>query len=118
MQPLMLFYERFKDKGFEVVTVSIDEDAAEAISIFQEQQPPWTSLFRDDESYNEMLDQIGIQMVPYMILIDKDGSVVKIHVPLRDLESSLIELMDIKEELPSHLIYPDPEKNRDDDSDK
>jgi hypothetical protein len=118
MQPLMLFYDRFKDQGFEVVTVSIDEDAAEAISVFQNQQPPWTSLFRDGESYDEMLDQFGIQMVPYMILVDKDGKVNRVHVPLRELEPSLIELIGVKEELPSHVIYPEPKTDRDEEPDK
>lgn len=118
MQPLMLFYERFKKRGFEVVTVNIDEDAAEAMSIFEDQPPAWTSLFRNDESYDEMLDQLGIQMVPYMMLVDKEGHVVKVHVPLRDLEPSLIELVGLEEELPSHIIYPDLDKQRDKGPDK
>ncbi len=110
MQPLMLFYERFKDDGFEVVTVSIDEDPAEAINIFQEQQPPWTSLFRNDESYDEMLDQLGIQMVPYLMLVDKQGKVVSVHTPLRDLEPKLVELLDIKDGTAATLDLSRPGK--------
>ena len=93
MQPLLLFYERFREDGFEVVTISIDENASEALSVFGEQQPPWISLVRSDESFEAMLNNLGVQMVPYMILVDKTGKVYKIHVPLRDLEPSLLKLL-------------------------
>lgn len=93
MEPLLGFYSRFNADGLEIVSLCIDKNVEKATSVFGDRHPPWISLFSSNDAYQEKLESTGIQMLPYVILLDRNGAVDKIHVPLRDIEPNLMRLL-------------------------
>ena len=83
-------YEQYHDKGFEIVSVYIGEEepnAAATVRRFVAQEKlPWIIL---SESLTVAAgqppqgDTFGIQRVPTMVLVDKDGNVVFVGLQYR-----------------------------------
>lgn len=70
-------YAQYKDKGLEIVAVSIDEDRNEWQKAIQENQLPWIQLVDDAEG--TVATAFGVQSIPYTLLLDKNGNVIAIN---------------------------------------
>ena len=68
-------YEAYKSKGFEVVGVSTDRNSSDFINAIKEDKMTWLNLLdnTNDESVAELY---GSNMVPFNVLIDKQGMIV------------------------------------------
>jgi thiol-disulfide isomerase/thioredoxin len=72
-------YANFHDKGFEVVGISLDRMPREQLAEFvKKEEVPWT-ICRDADSPTRMAEYYGIQGIPTMILLDRDGKVVSLN---------------------------------------
>jgi len=99
MQLMLPMHQVFKDSGFELVGVCIDKDVDAALRVFGGKYPPWPMLFQDGEQpFQKMFDDLGIQMVPYMLLLDQDGNVADIHVPSQDLTGQIRKMLNKEDE--------------------
>ena len=99
MQALLPLYHVYKDLGLEVVAICIDKDVETAVNIFEDRLPPWQALFQhDEEAYQLMLDDFGIQMLPYTLIIDKAGVVTDINVQEPDLNSKIRQRLNVKDD--------------------
>lgn len=75
-------YERYHDKGFEVVGISLDYDKS-ALQRFQnnpETALPWPSIFDGKGWESEQARRYGIRGIPAAFLVDKEGVVVATNV--------------------------------------
>lgn len=83
-------YELFKDKGFEVVSISIDEKEADWKKALDEEKLPWPN-FRD----KAVADQFMVKSVPTVYLCDAEGNIVAANEELRGegLANKLAELL-------------------------
>ena len=74
-------YEKYRDAGFEVIGYSIDRDLA-ALEKFQEEQKlPYpiassAKTSQSDKNYTILHNYYGINAIPTMILIGRDGKVI------------------------------------------
>ncbi len=90
-------YNAYKDKGFDVVAVSLDDTRDEAEQFVKEHRIPWATLFpaeADQASMNHpMARYYGIVGIPTAILVDQKGNAV--HMDARDeaLRSELRRLL-------------------------
>ncbi len=83
-------YEKYHDKGFEVVGVSLD-DRRTALDSFLEKNPlPWTQLHEDGGS--PMAEHYGINAIPFIALVGKDGKVISTEARGRKLHDQLEEI--------------------------
>lgn len=64
-------YELYKDKGFEVVSISIDKKAADWKKAVKEEKLQWPNFLSP-----EVADQYKVRAVPTMYLIDSEGKIV------------------------------------------
>lgn len=73
-------YQKYHDKGFEVIGISLDEDAQKVREFVEGRDIPWPTLFSDDPqatAWNHpMAVKYGIQAIPAAILVDQQGKVV------------------------------------------
>jgi thiol-disulfide isomerase/thioredoxin len=69
-------YERYHDRGFEVVTISLDDDRDALNNFLKAEAVPWTMLYDGPWSDNPNAIYYGVSGVPDLILIDKQGKVV------------------------------------------
>ena len=106
-------YARFKDQGFDVVSVNLDSEL-ETVQEFLEKQPlPWATVVGEDESElgfeNPNAVRCGVKAIPFLVLVGQDGNVAALHVRDKLLEEKLIELLGEPEEEVLEISDPDAE---------
>jgi thiol-disulfide isomerase/thioredoxin len=88
-------YEKYHDKGFEVVGISLDEDRETLEKFVAEQKIPWPILFEKPggEGWRHPLATFyGISGIPTVILIGRDGNVVTLNARGEKLGEALDKL--------------------------
>lgn len=92
---LLKNYERFNKAGFDVVSYSVDQDL-EALKKYEESEKhPWKtvsaalSMQSKDKKYTDISDYYGIDSIPRMILVGKDGKVISINARGENLTKEL-----------------------------
>ena len=81
---------RGKYKDFEVVGVCLDNDPQEMIAFLKKNDPHWPQLFEEGGlEGSRYANELGIQIVPTMILVDKQGQVVNRNIRADELETEL-----------------------------
>ena len=88
-------YEKYHDKGFEVVGVSLDTDRDALEGFLKEKEIPWTILFEQPEGQgwqHPLAAYYGITGIPTVILIGRDGKVVSMDVRGEKLGEALAKL--------------------------
>ena len=90
-------YEKYKDKGFEIVSVYVWDNLADSKKAVEEEKLPWLIVSEELSEKAGLPPQgkaYGIQGVPTMLLIDKDGKVIATEVRGPALEEKLAELLE------------------------
>ncbi|HPY81727.1 MAG: TlpA family protein disulfide reductase [Bacteroidales bacterium] len=70
-------YEKYHTKGFDVLSVSTDNDIARWKTFVAEQPVPWTTTHDSDKKYSQLFQVTGI---PFTILIDAHGKIIAKNV--------------------------------------
>ena len=91
---LKKLYSKYKDQGFEIVTVTVDDSFEEWEIASEEQELPWIDLgdTENDErksSFIPTADDYGVRWIPNKFLIDGKGCIVHKHFSDEDLEKML-----------------------------
>jgi thiol-disulfide isomerase/thioredoxin len=90
-------YTQFKDKGFEIVGVSVDEDATDLQTFLQKDPLPWTVAFSGDPTKigfdTPVAKNLGVTAIPFLVLVDRAGNVVGMHKRGKALEQAVAELI-------------------------
>ncbi len=69
-------YAKYKEQGFEVYQVAIDESRATWINAVQEQKLPWISVADFQGENRATIAKFNVTKLPSNVLISKDGDVV------------------------------------------
>jgi thiol-disulfide isomerase/thioredoxin len=87
-------YEAYKDRGFEVVGVSIDQDREALEKFVANEDVDWITLHEKDSGWEHpALKYYGITGIPAMFLIGKDGNVVSTRARGEELNRLLEGLL-------------------------
>jgi len=88
-------YEKYRDKGFEVVGVSLDEDRDALEKFVAEQKVPWPILYEKPQGEgwrHPLATYYGISGIPTVILIGRDGNVITLNARGEKLGEALDKL--------------------------
>jgi thiol-disulfide isomerase/thioredoxin len=88
-------YEKYHDKGFEVVGISLDEDREALEKFVTDQKIPWPILYEkpEGEGWRHPLSTFyGISGIPTVILIGRDGNVITLNARGEKLGEQLDKL--------------------------
>lgn len=98
-------YEKYHDRGFEVVGISLDSDRARLDAFLAREELPWTTLFSADEAAtgwkHPLAAKYGVMSIPRGVLIDRKGKVVSLDAhgdTLWDLLATQIGPAEVKKE--------------------
>ena len=69
-------YQKYHDKGFEIVGISFDQDKGALEKYVADNKMPWPQYFDGKGWENAIGTRFGIDSIPAMWLIGKDGVVV------------------------------------------
>ncbi|HBQ21449.1 MAG: hypothetical protein A2Z91_04440 [Deltaproteobacteria bacterium GWA2_38_16] len=72
MPALTAAYEKLKDKGFEILAISLDDDVKAAQKIAKESKLPF-KIFLDPEGHSAQ--EYLVYGLPYTILLDREGKI-------------------------------------------
>lgn len=87
-------YNKFKDKGFTVFSVSLDDNAEQWKAAIQKDGLIWENHVSDLKKWNsEMPNLYGFQGIPYTVLIDRAGKIVATNLRGPALENKLKEIL-------------------------
>jgi peroxiredoxin len=85
---LVATYEKFKDQGFTIVGISLDEDKGALEKFMAENKMTWPQFFDGKGWENEMAKRFKIQTVPTMWLLDREGKLIDAN-PRERLEQAV-----------------------------
>lgn len=85
---LKRIYASYKDKGFEIFSVSIDRSKDQWVS--GSKDLPWVSVFDDG---GVVASQFNVSSIPFMMLVDKEGTIVAKNIRGNQLYLKVSDMM-------------------------
>ncbi len=90
---LVKLYPKFKDKGFEILGVSLDEDLADWHKAVKKDKISWLQVIDNGGWESKTVNQWRISAIPTSYLINKDGTLIAMDLEGKNLENALRELL-------------------------
>ncbi|MFV1964209.1 MAG: redoxin family protein [Pirellulaceae bacterium] len=89
-------YDRYRDQGFEVVSVNLDDQRSRLDQFLAVQPLPWPIVVSADANavgFNTPLAaKCGIEAIPFLVLVDRGGTAIALNLRGDQLSSKLAEL--------------------------
>jgi peroxiredoxin len=89
-------YDKYHRQGFEVIGVSLDENAAAVRGFLKEQKHPWRQVLNKPDGDNDITIKYGVDAIPAAFLLDSSGVVQQIDLRGEDLEPAVKALVEKK----------------------
>jgi peroxiredoxin len=86
-------YSKFKNKGFEIFGVSLDQDKGRWVEAIAKDGITWPQVSDLQQWNSPVVKQYGIQGIPYTVLLDKEGKILAKNLRGDDLEKKLAEVL-------------------------
>jgi peroxiredoxin len=93
LQALRDIYNKRAGSDFEIIGVCLDDDPAQAKQFISQNKLPWKQIFEKGGLDGRLANQMGITMLPQMIMVDQKGNVSNLNVPVAEVESELAKLI-------------------------
>ena len=72
-------YEKYHNKGFEILGISLDVDETALREFIEENPLPWRQIFDGKRFAGPLAQRYGIRSVPRMFLLDREGKVISVN---------------------------------------
>jgi thiol-disulfide isomerase/thioredoxin len=87
-------YNTYNKQGFEVFSVSLDEDANAWKAAIEKDGLKWPNHVSDLKGWQTPMTQLyGFQAIPHTVLVNRSGKIVSVGLRGAELEQKLIELL-------------------------
>ncbi len=90
---LVKLYNQYKDKGFEIVGISLDKDKSEWLKAIEDDGLAWPQMSDLKFWQSAGARLYSVNSIPYAILLDKDGKILAKGLLPGELEKKLAELL-------------------------
>ena len=92
MPYLKKVYDTYKDEGFDIIGISLDDDdEAKSRNYIQENDIPWRQILDNVAGKNSIARQYAIRGIPATRLIDREGKLITYEARGGDLEKFVAE---------------------------
>lgn len=95
---VVLAHDRFKNKNFTVLGVSLDNNKEKWLKAIKDDKLDWTQVSDLKYWQNEVALQYKIQSIPQNLLIDPNGIIIGKNLRGEELQSKLCEVLGCKEQ--------------------
>ena len=94
---VVAMYHKYKDKGFEVFSVSLDRTKADWVGAIEKDKLVWPNHVSDLKGWSSEAGRTyGVSSIPTTFLIDKDGRILAKNLRGEALENMLKKIFDEK----------------------
>ncbi|WP_316815703.1 TlpA disulfide reductase family protein [Pedobacter nyackensis] len=90
---MKMAYQKFKNKGFEIIAVSMDNKKDAWLKAIAEDGVPWTQVSDLKGTKNQVTLMYGVSAIPQNFLIDPEGKIIAKSLRGDELEKKLNELI-------------------------
>lgn len=91
---LVKLYEKYKDRGFEIVSISLDSEEHKWKNAVEVDQLPWQYHVSELKGWNcSTAQRYGVVAIPAFFLVDKNGIIIEHDLTRNQLASKLEELL-------------------------
>jgi hypothetical protein len=87
-------YDKFKSKGFEIYSVSLDDEKANWIKAIKKDKISWLQVIDRGGWETPTAAEWSIYALPTSYLLDKDGRLIAMDLEGKDLEKALKDMLD------------------------
>ncbi len=87
-------YNKYKDKGFEIYGVSLDENKENWIAAIEKHKLDWVHVSDLGGWNNAGSKEYGVEGIPFTVLIDKEGNVIAKGLRSEGLKEKLEEIFE------------------------
>lgn len=85
-------YEKYKNKGFEILGVSLDKDRDSWLEAIDKEGLKWPQVSDLKFWQSEACQTYAVQSIPYTVLVDKEGKIIATDLRGADLDKKLAEI--------------------------
>lgn len=85
-------YNKYKDKGFDIFSVSLDKNREAWIKAINDDKLLWNHVSDLMEWNTPLLKTYNFDAIPFTVLIDKEGKIIATKLRGKELEKKLAEL--------------------------
>lgn len=86
-------YQKYKDKGFDILAVSLDDNKEKWLAAIAKDNLTWSHV-SDLKGWQSSVGKLyGVTSIPFNLLLDKDGKILAKALRGADLEAKLGELL-------------------------
>jgi thiol-disulfide isomerase/thioredoxin len=86
-------YNKFKDKGFDILGVSLDREKGAWVKAIADDQLTWHQVSDLKYWQSEAAVKYGVQSIPFTLLLDKEGKIIAKNLRGEELAKKLAELL-------------------------
>jgi TolA-binding protein len=79
-------------RDFEIVGVCLDAEAAAAKQFLNENRFPWKHMYDSGGIDGKLANEMGVMTLPLMLLVDRDGKVIRNNIQAAELGAELTRL--------------------------
>jgi len=90
---LVKLYSKYKDKGFEIYGVSLDENKKDWMRAIKQDKIAWTQVIDNRGWEAQTAIDWNLYQIPTSYLVNKDGIIVGVDLEKNDLEKALKNLL-------------------------
>ncbi len=87
-------YADYKDKGFDILGVSLDQQKAPWLKAIEDDKLRWNHVSDLKGWGNEVAKLYGVSSIPHTILLDKEGKIIAKNLRGEELRAKIAELLD------------------------
>ena len=107
-------YAKYKDKGFEIFAVSLDDDKERFEKKIAGEKMDWLHFYDGGKWKNELAVLFDVHSIPASFLVDRDGVIQAVNLRGAAVGSWVERLLAGKKSAPPALALPKPLKKRPD----
>jgi thiol-disulfide isomerase/thioredoxin len=89
-------YEKYHDRGFEIIGISLDEDQATLAAFLKQKKITWPQYFDGLRFENKLAVKYGVVQIPTTFLLDRQGKIIGTDLHQEEIEKAVAKAMETK----------------------
>lgn len=91
---LLRIYQKYKDKGLEIIGISLDTDREAWLKAVSDDKLPWTQISDLKGIYGDIAKKYSIRAIPQMFILDEHNKIVALNLRGERIEAAIRDVLE------------------------